>query len=345
MKFLKAFKKHIVRNIILCVCALILIAAGTAASLLASDIYGWGRKSEAAVEIPMGSSAAQIGTILKNKGLIKYPQIFSWYVKQHNLGSSLQYGEMTISGGGYASIINQIKNHKNLKDTIKFTIPEGWWQTQIVDELVKKGIGTKEEIEAAMNPALYDYDFLNDLPKRSNALEGYLFPDTYEIFTTDDVQTVVKKMLNNFNKKITASGVREKASAMGMTLDEFMRLASIVQSETGNKNDMPLVSSVFHNRIKKSWMLESCVTVMYALGYHKTVLLNKDLLIESPYNTYKYEGLPPGPICNPGLDAIKATLNPATSDYMFFCAGNGKTYFAVTNAQHEANKKLAGITK
>ena len=147
-------------------------------------------------------------------------------------------------------------------------------------------------------------------------------------------------ILNNQFKKIYTDDFSERAKQIKMPEDKVIILASIIEKEAKKNVERPLISGVFHNRIRKGWNLESCATVLYALGKHKDSLTYKDIKVESPYNTYIHPGVPPGPICNPGLASIKAALYPATTDDMFFVAdGSGTHNFSKYFAEHNSKKK------
>lgn len=196
---------------------------------------------------------------------------------------------------------------------IEITIPEGWTTKQIDDYLFEKKILAKDEfLTAAKNK------------------EGYLFPDTYFLGEKPTADEIIKKMEDNF---------QQKTAGLNLTKDDLI-LASIVEKEVTTDEDRKTAAGVFRNRLKNNMFLESCATINYVLGGNKKILSRDDLLTVSPYNTYLHKGLPPAPIGNPGLAAIKAALNPAATDYFYFLTGNdGKTYFAKTKAEQDANKQ------
>lgn len=198
------------------------------------------------------------------------------------------------------------------KKETKITIPEGWTVKQIDDYLAEKQILSKG-------------DFLAVAKEK----EGYLFPDTYFLSEKPDASEIVKKMEDNF---------QQKTAGLNLTKDDLI-LASIVEKEVTTDEDRKTAAGVFKNRLKYNMALESCATINYVLGGNKKILSREDLLTASPYNTYLHKGLPPGPIGNPGLAAINAALNPATTDYFYFLTGNdGKTYFAKTKTEQDQNK-------
>ncbi|WP_243467136.1 endolytic transglycosylase MltG [Acetivibrio straminisolvens] len=210
----------------------------------------------------------------------------------------------------------------------------------------------KEDFIEACNTEEFEYKFLKDIPdspERKNRLEGYLFPDTYFFDPKGGERAIIEKFLDNFDAKFKPE-FYERAKELNMTVDEVIILASIIERETALPEERAIVSSVFHNRLKSSnpelKKLQSCATVQYVLyntqGKMKEKLSDEDTKINHPYNTYLFEGLPPGPICSPGLAAIEAALYPdEESEYLFFVAkGDGSHEFSKTLAEHlEAVKK------
>ena len=179
----------------------------------------------------------------------------------------------------------------------------------------------------------FDYDFVKNIPARENRLEGYLYPDTYSFTGNESEHEIITVMLDNFNKKVIP--VYEQ-SGVAQSLDEIIKLASVIEREAAGEDDRAKVASVFVNRINKGMKLESCATVQYILKERKSVLSNEDTLIDSTYNTYMYAGLPIGPIASPGIKSIEAAISPAQTNYMYFLAnadGSGSV-FSETYEEH-----------
>jgi UPF0755 protein len=202
--------------------------------------------------------------------------------------------------------------------------------------LVELELGTKEEIKQIINTYYFDFPLLSQMPTNTEyRLEGYLFPDTYQVYqeaSAENIVSIIQRMLDNFQSK-TAD-----LQAQADNWNEIIILASIIEREGQKAEELPLVSSVFHNRINQGIKLESCATVQYILEERKPILSWADTEIDNPYNTYMYQGLTPGPIANPGLAAIEAAMNPATSDYLFFVAKNdGSHLFGRTYQEHLNN--------
>jgi UPF0755 protein len=193
----------------------------------------------------------------------------------------------------------------------------------------------------------FDHDFLADRPEGVTSLEGFLFPDTYEFPSDATARDVIARMLDTFGQRFTPE-LREQARAQGLTVYQAVTLASIVEREAVLPEERPIIASVFLNRLRAGMHLNADPTVQYALGYQgeghgwwKRPLLLEDLEVDSPYNTYRHVGLPPGPICNPGLAALEAVVNPADTRYLYFVAndvaGDGSHVFAETLEEHNAN--------
>lgn len=330
------------RNVLIGFLAVVILLTATGFivwKMAQSDIEGRRKKDDTkiTVEIPKGSSVSYISKVLKEEGIIKSSFLFRFYVK--NLDSaSLQYGSFSFTRNlSYDEIIKILEKTVD-KNSIRFTVPEGYTFAQIVNLLEEKGIAEREKLLEAYNNAKYDFDFLKDIPERENRLEGYLFPDTYYVFKDESAESILKRMLANFEKK--TKDYKEKAKKIGLTPDEAVILASIIQAEGKKTSEFPLISSVLHNRLEISMKLQCCATVQYILPNRKEVLSIADTKIDSPYNTYLYAGLPVGPVSNPGLAALNAAVNPEESSYLFYRLDKGKTdgshIFSRTYKEHEA---------
>lgn len=315
---------------------------------ITNDRYGFVKPyGEVEVEIPIDASTSEIAKILKDNKVIKYPHLLSMYIKSKDVDDKLNSGTFIFNTNmTYGEVVLVLRKPSEGANAIRVTIPEGYELNQIIDTLVENGICTTESLEDTVNDYPFKHEFLKEVPQRENRLEGYLFPDTYDFYKSDSSITVINKMLNNFDKKFTDE-YKEKAEKLDMTMDEVIILASIIEREAGNDEDRGKISAVFHNRLKSSKYpyLQSCATVQYVLKERKPVLSEEDTQIDSPYNTYKNEGLPPGPIASPGLASIEAALNPDKVSYLFFVADpdTGESLFAKTFAQHQRNIDKVGL--
>lgn len=291
---------------------------------------------EVVVNIPSGYSTHQIAKLLKEKNLIKNDWFFVWRAKILKADGKLKAGKYLLSQNMTVDqIIEKIAAGKSEMDVFKVTIPEGYTVKDIAKKLAQIGlVDEKKFLEVAQNGD-FEYSFLKNIPRdRPNRLEGYLFPDTYFIPVNADEKEIINMMLKRF-EEVYNTVIKDNAQRMGMTPDEIVIVASIVEKEAVLDRERPIIAGVIYNRLKKKMKLELCPTVEYALGTHKEVLSYQDLKVDSPYNTYEHYGLPIGPICNPGLKSIEAALNPSKHDYYYFVArGDGTHIFSRTYQEH-----------
>lgn len=234
--------------------------------------------------------------------------------------------------------INSLDDENGDKDLIKLTIPEGYSIEEIAKTVEEKGICSKEDFLRAVK----DYELPSfvkaDSKKRYN-LEGFLYPDTYLIKNGVDANSLIKTMLNRFSEVIKQVKDETQTDLKDEDVEKIITIASMIEKEARVPQDRALISSVIYNRLDKDMKLQIDAAVIYALGYHVDVVLNKHLEIDSPYNVYKYKGLPVGPIANPGIDCIKAALLPEKTDYLYYIMqGNGSHYFT-NNYEDFLNKK------
>lgn len=321
----------------------LIIAAGFIYySLSLRPVEGSDGGSIITVTIPNGANSSKIGHILEEKNIIKNNTVFRIYSKINKLDSKYKAGTYEINNSLDVKAISEILQHgKGFADVVKFTIPEGYEIRMIVDKLVELGLGDREKFNQLLNEADFDYDFIKVIDRGEAKLEGYLFPDTYEVYKGADERYIIDKMLNRFNE-IFSEEFKSRAAELNMSVDEVITLASIIEREAKVEKDRKIISSVFYNRLKNNMMLQSCATVQYILKERREVLLYKDLEIKSPYNTYKNTGLPPGPIASPGLKSIEAALYPDDTDYLYFFAkDDGSHVFSKTFKEHlQAQNKL-----
>ena len=307
-------------------------------------------KDAVTVVVESGDSTSDIADKLYEKGLIKNKLVFSLMSKINGFDGAYVAGtHYLLKTYSY----DEIMFFMTLEPaTVAVTIPEGATYVQVKKILHKAGLTfDDEEFDQCMNsPNMFvDFDFIANIDiseDRDYILAGYLYPDTYMFDINAKPETIIRRFLSNMKSKLY-SEYYTRAKGLKMSMDQVITLASIIQMETGKPRDMMYVSAVFHNRLKsKDKSLRkfgSSATINYLVEKNggKTSLLHSDeeLAIDSPYNTYKHEGLPPGPICMPGLDAISAALYPeAGCGYLYFCAtGDGGTAFATTLKQHNKN--------
>jgi UPF0755 protein len=320
--------------------ALLIIAAiGAGAGWMDSQIshpYRGRRPEKVFVDIPHGTSRWNIAGILRRDDVIRNRLAFELFSLWH-IRAPLQAGEYFIDHPVTTrEVFWQVAQGRIFVHTV--TIPEGWTMFDIAAEMDREGVCNREEfLTAAQNSSL-----ILDLAPNAKNLEGFLFPSTYEFTHHATCDQVVKRMVQNFRavwESLDASD--SNAFPQGLSADQVVTLASLVERETPRHEERPLVAGVFYNRLKHGGPLQCDPTVAYALGLqgHPVKIVHaKDLQVDSPYNTYKNPGLPPGPIANPGEPSLRAALMPAETDYMFFVANdNGGHFFSKTLAEHNRN--------
>ncbi|MBS8265010.1 endolytic transglycosylase MltG [Mesobacillus boroniphilus] len=302
------------------------------------------------VNIPIGSSTTGIGKILEENGVIRDARVFKYYVKFKNEAGFMAGDYKMNPSMTLPEIISSLKTGKVMQDVVmKITIPEGKQLKQIAGIIAEKTQQNEEEIFKQLNdkefitkmmgryPDVLTQDILNENVKYP--LEGYLFPATYPFYSEKPtVEEIVTVMLTK--TKEVLGEFRGQMEEKEMTTHQLMTMASLIEEEATEKVDRDKIASVFYNRLEDGMMLQTDPTVLYAHGEHKERVFFKDLEIDDPYNTYKIQGLPPGPIANPGVMSIEAALAPADTDDMYFLAtSNGDVLFSKTLAEH--NRKVA----
>ncbi len=302
------------------------------------------------VVIERGSSVSSIADTLEAYALVKNAAVFKYYIDFSGHGNKLRSGQY---------IFNQQMSMKEITDKLSkgdgrsivtmFTIIEGTTVEEMAEVLLKDGIIISKDKFLSLakdGKEFLSYPFIAEIDNeeavnRKYVMEGYMFPDKYEIYVGSSEETIIKKMLNKFNS-IMGEKYISRAEELGFTIDEVVTLASIIEKEA-KPDDFSKVSAVFLNRLERGMPLESCVTVQYVLGTKKLNLSSEDIAVESPYNTYKYKGVPMGPICAPSLKAIEAALYPdeeyLEQGYLYFTTKDptsGELEFNIAYSDHEA---------
>jgi UPF0755 protein len=306
-------------------------------------------KQQKKVDIPIGSSVTGISERLEASGVIKNAKVFKYYVKFKN-ESGFMAGEYELSPSMEISeIVNRLKTGKVLQQAaFNLTIPEGKQLTEIVQIMAKAIERPEEEVLNEINdkvfikrmmekyPTLLTTDILN--PNVKYSLEGYLYPATYPFYKEKPtVEEMVVAMLNQTQKVIAV--YEEASKEKGLSLHQLLTMSSLIEEEATLQADRKGISSVFYNRIEQGMPLQTDPTVLYAQGKHKERVLYEDLEVNSPYNTYKHTGLPPGPIANAGKESIEAALEPSDTNYLYFLAtGDGTVLFSKTLEEHNEKK-------
>lgn len=296
-----------------------------------------GSKDYVTVTIPTGTGTEGIANILDENNIIDNTGVFKLLSKSKGYDGKFKAGQYSLSPGmSMEEIMKALIAGK--AETVRFTIPEGYDIKRTTAKLSEDGLINADAFAKEIETGQFDYEFLKDAPAGPDRLEGFLFPETYEIFANANEHDIIDKMLYQFNKVFTKE-YYARAEELGMSVRDVITLASIIEREARVPEDRPVIASVFYNRLKINMPLQSCATVQYILGEQKPVLSIKDTKIESPYNTYLHPGLPPGPIASPGADSIKAALYPADTDYLYFLAkGDGSHAFSSTYEQFLKDK-------
>lgn len=289
--------------------------------------------------VPQQSTATQVGQLLKDHELIRSPFIFVLYARWKNLDGSLKTGEYMLSNGlTTPQMLDELVDGRLAAVTI--TIPEGLTMTQVAELLETKGLVGREEFLAVAAREDFTCKNLESRPKGERRLEGYLFPDTYQVTRGESAHFIIDLMLKRFEQEIEDLNYLARAKKAGLTLHEAVTLASLVEREAKIDAERPLIAGVIHNRMKKSMLLQIDATVQYALGTNKPQVYYKDLEVDSPYNTYKNNGLPPGPIAMPGRSSLLAAVEPAKTLYLYYVARpDGSHAFATNYDDHKTNKE------
>ncbi|MDP2871781.1 MAG: endolytic transglycosylase MltG [Bacillota bacterium] len=296
------------------------------------------------VAVPYGHSTTQIADLLETKGLIRSARAFRRWTVVSGTSGSLHAGEYTISYGmSTPQIVARMARGQVVLHPI--TIPEGYNAAQIAALLEQRGFADQarfhEALRSAANSGLLPAGFASSRPAQVRfPLEGYLFPDTYHVYRGITEGELVRIMVGRF-KAAMSPALEERARELKLTPSQVITLASIIEREARAPEERPVISGVFHNRLRIGMKLDADPTVRYAMPDPTRPITSKELAIDSPYNTYVNAGLPPGPICSPGLASIEAALYPAQVNYLYFVAKPDGTHaFSRTFAEHLRNVAL-----
>jgi UPF0755 protein len=319
--------------------ALLAIAAlGAGAGWLDSQIsrpYRGHRPEKTFVDIPHGTSRWQIAGILRQEDVIRNRLAFALFSYWH-FRRPLEAGEYFFDQPvNSREVFWKIAHGRIFVRTI--LVPEGWTSYDIAAEVAQAGICSRDDFLLATR----DTALISDLAPQARSLEGFLFPSTYDFTRHNSCGQVAKRMVQNFRAVWETVAPKGSPLPQGLTPEQLVTLASLVERETPNAEERPLVAGVFYNRLKRGLPLQCDPTVQYALALAGRPVKNvraEDLRIDSPYNTYEHQGLPPGPIANPGEASLRAALEPTTTDYLYFVADDqGGHYFSRTLAEHNRN--------
>jgi len=297
--------------------------------------------------IDKGQGAKEIAVNLEKEGIISNDLFFNYYIWRKDAGNLLQAGEYELSPAKTIPEIVRILAEGKVRfdPGVRITIPEGYTTGQIEDALIAGGLNVSESeleeavgITAPLAKEIFGFAYLADLPPRAT-LDGFLFPDTYFFEEDSSLNDIVKRMLGNFDSKIS-DAMRVKIKARGKNLYEVVIMASLIEREVQTYEDMRTVSGALWKRMEIGMPLQVDATLAYLTGKKTGEITNDHKLIDSPYNTYKYRGLPPTPIANPGINAINAAIDPIESEYLYYLSTptTGETIFSKTLDEHNENR-------
>ncbi|MEA3470424.1 MAG: endolytic transglycosylase MltG [Thermodesulfobacteriota bacterium] len=281
------------------------------------------------VEIPPGASFYDVTDILRKKGLIRYKEAFYFLALVEKAPERIKAGEYELTSSMSPSDILDKLVEGKVKG-YRVPIPEGFTIRQIAARLAANRLADEKRfIDSA-----HDEGLISSLDIKGESVEGYLFPDTYVLSRSMGEEKIIRFMVAQLRRKITFE-MSERMGEIGLSMREVLTLASIIEKEGGSGEEKPLISAVFHNRLKRGMKLQSDPTVIYDIEDFDGNITKKHLVRKTPYNTYRIRGLPPGPICNPGMDAIVAALYPAPVNYLYFVSkNNGAHQFSSNLSDH-----------
>lgn len=318
--------------------------------LLANDLCALNKEvAEVTIEVTKEDNVNSVATKLKEAGLIEYKWFFKLFAWVSSADEKIGEGTYTLTTDmDYRALIVGMmsKTGQNLTaETVKVTIPEGYSVAQIIRLLAEKGVSTEEALtEAAQSHKYTEYEFVdNENLGNISRLEGYLYPDTYEFYVGEKASNALGRLLKNFSLKMDEE-MLELIENSGHSMKEILTIASLIERETDG-GDRSTIASVIYNRINNpnyetGGLLQIDAALVYATGHNE--LTEEDKVVDSPYNLYTHKGLPPTPIANPGMAAIKAALQPATTDYYYYVLGkDGKHIFSKTYSEHQ--QVIAGL--
>ena len=293
-------------------------------------------KEEIIFSIKKGEGTKEIAVNLEKEKLVRVATLFRVYTIFTGVSSKLQAGEYSLSP---STTIPEIARKFVSGDVIEnqITIVEGWNLSDIAEYLGRKGLAKNEFLELTKKDFSEKYDFLKDKPKSLN-LEGYIFPDSYKIRKEETIEDIINKTLQNFDKKITPE-LRQEIEKQNKTIFEIITMASLLEKEVKTLEDKKIVSGILWKRLENNMPLQVDATISFITGKKDANISIEETKIDSFYNTYKYKGLPLGPISNPGIESIKAAIYSESSDYWYYLSTpEGETIFSKTLEEHNIAK-------
>ena len=292
-------------------------------------------------EVQPGMTLKQVTLELFNQRLILSPSAFQAIAYIQDKEKQIMVGEFSLSPSMLPTeIILRLTSGKTI--LYPLTIPEGYRITEIASLLDTQGLASSEVFILQTQ----DKDLIKSMDIPTDSLEGYLFPETYYLSKLTPEKKIVQKMVNTFKEKVLKSQLLKSTKESPLSLHEIITLASLIEKETGLDSERKLISSVFHNRLRKNMRLQTDPTVIYAIEKFDGNIRKRDLKIDSPYNTYRYKGLPPGPISSPGIKSIEAAISPIKSNHLYFVSRqDGSHHFSSTLVEHNQAVKKYQLRK
>ena len=312
--------------------------------LLINDLCAFNKEDiTATIEVTADDTVSTIADKLEDAGLIQYKWFFKLFASVADAKDKIGTGtyELNTDMDYRALIVGMHNSSGNLNsDTVRITIPEGYTVSQIIHLMAEKGVNTEENLLEAAKTASFSYEYINNNSEDISRLEGYLFPDTYDFYLNEKPANALNRLIKNFDSKLD-DDLLAQAEARCYDLKKIITIASLIEKETDG-TDQAKIASVIYNRLEGSGdkggtygLLQIDAALLYALPDHEGPITNADKQTDSKYNLYKYAGLPPTPIANPGLAAIEAALEPDTTDYYYYALGkDGKHHFSKTLQEH-----------
>mgnify|MGYP000893020480 FL=1 len=312
----------------------VMVVAFVIIPLAGSSSYTGERGVPVYFTVRPGMSVSEIGKELYERGIIDSEMKFWWTAKLNGFENKVKSGTFAMQTGMTPRDALEILVYGNTV-TIRFTIPEGFSVRDIAQRLDDEGL-VKADAFISLAKTYRPYPYVEERENVLYAVEGFLFPDTYEINGEFDATRIMQMMAENFDRRLTKD-MRDRAREMDLSIYELVTLASLVEKEAYHEEDRPIIAQIFLKRLRLGMPLQADPTVQYLLDAPKEDLLYRDTEIESPYNTYQNVGLPPGPIASPGTASLMAVLHPADTNYLYFVADrNGNNYYATNYADHLA---------
>ena len=319
----------------------IVLAAGLLATVYVGVLYFGesipSRAQRVEIKVLPGAYLSDVERMLVESGVLKHPRLFRWVAVITGKHKKVQAGRYVFLDGMSISRMLHKLSHAEFEVT-RLTIPEGFMLRQIAGT-----VRCVVEIDSAQFYQLtHDTDFIKQVGISAPSLEGYIFPDTYLLSWPMSSRDLVRIMIDRF-REVYDREIARYASYVGLSTNEIVTLASIIQAEAQDESEMNRIAAVYHNRMRKGLRLEADPTVAYALGGARRRLRYSDLRVDSPFNTYRVKGLPPGPICSPGLASLLAAVRPleGCEDLYFVAAGDGSHFFSKTHDEHMKAKRYA----